>query len=562
MVCAIHYPVLDNQPIFIYAPANTFKELKDLVPHDVDFGPTTGPGRSLDQVKRWLEKCEASHECVAHTQINNSNYQYPARLVDTGTEQEPRIQLRITKEQHPQEPYLTLSHCWGLTPTVKLLTGNMEDMKKEIRYDALSKTFQQAVVTTRILGFRYIWIDSLCIVQDSIDDWREEGLKMTDVYTGSYLNLAAAHSKDGHGGLFQMRDPGKLQPIYINTDLEEVGNHRFFLDDESFWTRGVDQAPLHQRGWVLQERTLAPRTVHFGGEQIFWECSRRTYSENYPQGGLYGGRFGVLGRIRLPDATDYNRKGEGESAWGRALEVYSRCAITQPGDKLVAIAGIAQRLQALTGNSYAAGLWREEMPNNLTWYVVSPRAATRPATYRAPSWSWAALDAGIKPCVAAAQRIEVSVVDCQVSNVLTSPFSQVTDAYLDLKWTRLFAATLNWDDQGRCSTIVANETRPQDVGDYQSGLIAEDLGSENMYPDVLPPPGAVDVFLLPVNQDYFSTFLVSLVLIPANGQGRGVYQRFGVHKAASQTVISWLSYEKNSQEEWYVDVGEHAIRVV
>lgn len=434
-------------------------------------------------------------------------------------------------------------------------------MEKEICYQSLSKTFQEAVAVTKSLGVRYLWIDSLCIIQDSIIDWQQEGLKMSHVYSNSYLNIAAAHATDGRGGLFTTRNPDKMQPIYIDTDWNGIGKYRLFLRDEAFWNRGVDQAPLHQRGWVLQERALAKRTVHFGSDQLFWECCEGTYSETFPQGPVFGSFFGHSGRIYLPYLE--RNKADADRAWRTTLEVYSRCTITQAGDKLVAVAGIAQHLQAITGHEYVAGLWSENMLDNLVWYVLSPRGTERPRSYRAPSWSWAALDAEILPQLQIFQRREASIRDWHVKTVLESPFSQITDAYLRLRWTRLYAATLKCDERGICSTKLHNkiESRTSDYTDSQ--VIAEDMGNKNLYPDILPPLGAFDVFFLPLGQDYYSTYMISLVLIPVRGENSGVYKRFGVHEAKSVSIIGLLNDEnKENESRWYEDATDWTIRII
>ncbi|ETS81522.1 hypothetical protein PFICI_06524 [Pestalotiopsis fici W106-1] len=560
----LHYAF--SSTIEIYSFELRPPDPEDPIPENVDIGLTTGPGQALDQLKGWLEQCNTSHEgCIARIAHDKSPSQYPTRLVDVGTDVDPCIRLCITKNSPIQGPYLTLSHCWGKIPTIKLLSENVANMEKEIPYSALTKTFREAVIVTRNLGVRYIWIDSLCIIQNSTDDWRSEGLQMAQVYTNSYLNIAAAHSTDGHGGLFVSRDPARIQPIHIKTDWVGIGKRKLFLRDEKFWCRAVDQAPLHRRGWVLQERTLAERTVHFCTDQIFWECSDGTYSESFPSGPVYGSVFGLSSRIRFPpdDVGLHNINTWAESAWRTTLQVYSQCAITQPDDKLVAVAGIAQRLQAATGWHYIAGLWRESIPNNLHWQVLSPKEASRPENYRAPSWSWAALDAAIAPQLQIIQRPETSLKDWHVQTVTESPFSQVTDAYLRLQWTRLYAATLECDKQGICSVTLDNEVVLETTAHTEPEAITKDLGSGSFHLDTLPPPGVYTVFILPLGQDYFSTFMVSLVLTPVTGDSCGLYRRFGVHEARSISVIRFLTYEnKIDQSKWYEDAEDRTIRLI
>lgn len=109
----------------------------------------------------------------------------------------------------------TLSHCWGPSQPLKLLTSNIESMRQEIPIASLPRTFQHAVIVASHLGLEYLWIDSLCIIQDSTQDWLQELGLMEDVYTNSICNIAASHSSDGHGGLFRKRNPHLAKALIL-----------------------------------------------------------------------------------------------------------------------------------------------------------------------------------------------------------------------------------------------------------------------------------------------------------------------------------------------------------
>lgn len=234
-------------------------------------------------VSQWLESCSQSHTSCNFFPSTRP-FRYPTRLLYVGEHSNSAIRLCITAETSPTGNYAALSHCWGSVSCIKLLMSNIENMKKEIQFDSLPKTFREAAKVARRLQISYLWIDSMCIIQDSIEDWQRESAQMDSVYNNSYCNIAAAHSVNCEGGLFVTRDPSLIEELRVETEWENLKKMKFIVNDPKFWIRRVDDAPLHHRGWVLQERILSRRTVHFGFDQILWECSENDGCETYPQG--------------------------------------------------------------------------------------------------------------------------------------------------------------------------------------------------------------------------------------------------------------------------------------
>jgi hypothetical protein len=178
---------------------------------------------------------------------------------------------------------VTLSHCWGQNKIKRLLEENLDQMKKTIRVAELPKTFQDAIAVTRKLGIQYLWIDSLCIIQDNQEDWARESSIMGLIYKNGYCNIAAAAASDGTQGCFQQRDPLLAQPCRVTLDRElkrfGLKTGLYNLVPHTLWEQGLSKAPLLKRGWVVQERVLARRVLHFGRNQLFWEC-QELVSEN------------------------------------------------------------------------------------------------------------------------------------------------------------------------------------------------------------------------------------------------------------------------------------------
>lgn len=240
---------------------------------------------------------------------------YPTRLIELGSVDAPIVKLIITRNgthrndqdlKKPHGQYVTLSHCWGkIANPFCLNASNLNPFRESgIPLAELPRTFQDAIHFARRLrsNVKYIWIDSLCIIQGDGEDWLHESMKMCQVYRNSYCNISATAAKDGLHGLYAERDPQYLwgEEVSLNTEdmlRERAGSkrkrdpqglesliQRCSIVDPSLWDRKVDTAPVYTRAWVLQERLLAPRVLHFCEDQIAWECHELDASESASTG--------------------------------------------------------------------------------------------------------------------------------------------------------------------------------------------------------------------------------------------------------------------------------------
>ncbi|PVH70864.1 HET-domain-containing protein, partial [Cadophora sp. DSE1049] len=189
----------------------------------------------------------------------------PTRVLDLGdSDNKDKISLYTTSNE--PATYICLSHCWGSEELLKTEKGSFSTRTEGIMWEDLPKTFQDAVTMTRALGVRYLWIDSLCIVQDDKDDWRRESAKMHTIYRDGYLTLAASKSKGPDGGLFSAAtSDDMLKDWDFQEDL--IRTRRKIQHFES-----RQEFPLLQRGWIFQERILSRRVLHFGSKGLIWEC--------------------------------------------------------------------------------------------------------------------------------------------------------------------------------------------------------------------------------------------------------------------------------------------------
>lgn len=228
---------------------------------------------------------------------------------------------------------------------------------------------------------------------------------MCDVYANSTCNISAIASASPNGGLFRSRNPSSLNPRIVQTSAFGSKVDTFHAIDEGFWERNVTRTTLQQRGWVYQERLLAPRTLHFTESQIFFECFESKKCEQYPLGiPLSNPRRNLFDLFQR--RIDYPKPGQDlhvsedasleiNNTWLALASGYSSCALTYPSDKLVAISGLAHAFRERTRDGYLAGLWKSSMPQSLCWQTDVP-ARQEPEVYRAPSWSWASTDASVR----------------------------------------------------------------------------------------------------------------------------------------------------------------------
>jgi hypothetical protein len=193
----------------------------------------------------------------------------PTRTLDVGTTNRPLLRL-YTPSHVEAVRYLALSHRWGDQVIHKAFcttNATVADMHRSIAIEALPRTFRDAIIITRALGVRYIWIDSLCIIQDDENDWRIEAERMENVFENAYCVLAATRAKGSSEGFLGPR------PVREFVQLREpAGDEYYICEDIDDFSKDVEESDLSQRGWVLQERALAHRTIFYTKRQVYWEC--------------------------------------------------------------------------------------------------------------------------------------------------------------------------------------------------------------------------------------------------------------------------------------------------
>lgn len=356
-----------------------------------------------------MSACLAEHElCKSEETV------LPNRLVQV-VSNPPRLVLGSELILRPR--YVTLSHSWGGEHPIKITSDNLDAYQKALPIDILPQTFKDAIEITRKIGIDYLWIDSLCIIQDSEADWEKESALMTSVYGQSACTIAASSARDITDGMFRKLPyySGGFRALITDGGQNRVQDFR----TQDVYERSALETHLGTRAWALQEKLLAPRTVHFGERGAFWECRTTVASEYLPDG---------IPRALIMPLVRRNKFFKWVYQWPMIVRLYSAANLTFGKDKLTALAGVARLVAEETGDEYLAGLWKAQLEEQLCWSRrKSDPADTRPP-WRAPTWSWASIDGGVAWMPLQKGKLETKyahVMDAHTRKRGVDPFGQV-----------------------------------------------------------------------------------------------------------------------------------------
>ncbi|MCJ1252534.1 hypothetical protein MMC24_000340 [Lignoscripta atroalba] len=452
----------------------------------------------FSQMEIWVETCLTKHELCRSDggnfwETQTGSYKkrdrlaatLPTRVIDVGdNEKSPSLFI----SQGASGKWVALSHCWGKHQPLKLESKFIAAFTNGISLEIMPPMFQDAVFITKRLSLRYLWIDCLCIVQDSKEDWLTESLRMGDIYKNAFITLAAEVAEDGSVEILSSAGRGRIregnqQPKDVIQLSSRSAAHsiegNLILTAKSAMKIVPDaQGPLSARKWVLQEEILSTRLLRFTEGQVWWQCRELQCNERFPFGykantGLWDNKNILIREsIEWSSARSFiltSRRGKAQKRgnnvvrlitnqqirwfWYDTVNEYCRRRMTYDSDSLPAISGIAkeyQRQLLYDHKSYKAGIWLNDLPQGLLWYTPLPGATTA-SPYVAPSWSWASIRSGAyynrrlledlipdedlihlfgprrKPCKIAA------VLDIDLTMRQEDPFGQVQSGFMRLQ---------------------------------------------------------------------------------------------------------------------------------
>ncbi|KAH8753975.1 heterokaryon incompatibility protein-domain-containing protein, partial [Hyaloscypha finlandica] len=339
-----------------------------------------------------LSQCVESH---AECSIQHDPAFTPTRLITIVGQHGSRIaKIEEATQTDGPRPYVTLSYCWGDNRPVRLLQSNYQQFTNEgFAVDKLPRTIQQAVDLAIILGIPRIWIDALCIFQDQEEDWKQESSRMGDIYGNCVVTIAAWGASSSEQGLFAVRDPlsvlsCKLFDITLRSSSRDccvVARQQENMGLTCHPSR-LQNGPLYNQGWVMQERLFAPRTLNFGSF-ISWECKRGACSEASPD----------LAKVQHSVKTLFDNfvsfKSESQTkqilhCWNHEIVLsYTNSQLTRKSGRLIAISGAIRKLSEQTGWRNIHGLWEPHLIQQLQW-----TGSGNMRTGAGPTWSWTSID--------------------------------------------------------------------------------------------------------------------------------------------------------------------------
>ena len=393
----------------------------------------------------WIDQCSLEHIFCNEEQARHF---LPTRLIDVGLfNSQNHVRLVCTSDfQDTSAKFAALSHCWGarddrIKTIPKTTKATIQDRLERVCWDELTQTFQDAIAVTRSLNLRYIWIDSLCIVQNDEEDFAREASQMASIYGEAHVVLAATSAATGDIGLFQNRaesqlvsrvnSKGRVLSLRVKKEIE----HTDFTTGEP---RHFASTPLFARAWCFQERLLARRVVHFADDEMIFECKEKLWCECtllFPEHELYQ-NF----KVRLAYSLRKESAKARFQAWYSVLRPYTARSLSFESDRFPALSGFARLIAIPELGSYCAGLWRNELPSGLLWRVIralpeNNDVIQRPEKYRAPTWSWAGVQAVIEGHITFHDTVEavahVLEVDCTPAG--SDPFGEVTQGHIVLE---------------------------------------------------------------------------------------------------------------------------------
>ena len=489
----------------------------------------TGSEMAVQWTLNKLRKCKTHH--VRCSNSKSSSF-LPARLLDLGSNSSFGDNLNADIKLHTVSgqvsEYACLSHCWGTKDQRPLVTTieKLQTFQDRILWHSLPTMFRDVIIFTRKLGIRYLWIDSLCIIQDSPQDWLNEAGKMSAVFQNATLTIAAAVCANSRDTIFRKAQP-PLNVAYANKSshgllsMRELPEPGFF--DYSGITQGYLPSPstLLQRAWVFQERVLSSRLLYFTPFELVWECEEEVDSESGHQW------IGNQLKQNLRKALESQTRDEMAACWRSIVEDYTMLKITYETDLFPAIAGLARRIHDQYGDDYLAGLWRSSFISDLVWQVRhSVKTPQKMIVSNLPSWSWMSSYASKvynrNDLKALGQFCDL--IDAQCISAIGDPFVNVDSAHAILSGYLIPLKPTNWGGFGIETSPGMVQFGP--ATDYDWSAPGEDHIGPDCAVYSLPAIAVPNMHGIPYNAE-----IQCVVIRPyTTPQGSKTFQRIGQFK--------------------------------
>jgi hypothetical protein len=509
-------------------------------------------------IREWVRICAFEHHtCITDGPTGTRNR--PTRLIYIGDENIGEISRLVVVDQAAVEDlhYAALSYCWGASSSHRMTTTSKTFSERlgGISWDTLPPTYRDAFIITRVLQLQYIWIDSLCIIQDDEQDWRLEAAKMGDIYRHALITIGAVAANSTDDGFINRAPPKpSIRIPFKSSRHPEIRGHFYAYspgvngDQEAFF-QDVELSKWNKRGWTFQERLLSRRILFFGKQMLHFECRTLRRSENYSSS--------LKRSIRWHDLIQngYRWKSLIES-WRTLVTEYSARTFTFGNDALPALSSLAQEFSnAQTANGepvrYIAGLWMRDLCEQLLWVGNKSKPLQRSnsiseSAYIAPTWSWCS-SKGVVTWLQVGVGIEIDCrfLDANISAAGADSMGGVTDGYLVVEGMIKLqplpspeSAAIDLANNRRhvfeLEDTFGSRRNGRNVGIFHVDFDIGMSGEEKQYALF---EGICLALLCHKSADYERVWSYGLVLIPSGWQFRksdfrkiGVFQALNAHK--------------------------------
>lgn len=354
---------------------------------------STSSDASFHLASSWLKFCLKYHnKCSAH--LKQPGF-LPSRLLYISAEKSGlHVKLCERNILPSKTQYFTLSYYWGKKEHILLTSQTYNLYNNNIPVGDLPKSVLDAIIITLRLGYNHLWVDRLCIFQDSPEAWSSEAEVMGKIYQNGICNISAAVSDHCDGGCFNTRNPLSNLPC----TLPIIEAHSGLQWAATSSSGGVGYSPINSRGWVVQESALAPRTLYYNSNIIHWKCVTAECSEISPSFTSSLPSFNMKCSLNiLLDTSPDTLYQAWKLNWWSILQVYTRCSLTHADDKWNAISGLSRLVEAHSQKSLIAGHWAEYITEDITWrvdpgyYIENDNGVREPwklPSKVSPTWSW------------------------------------------------------------------------------------------------------------------------------------------------------------------------------
>jgi hypothetical protein len=487
--------------------------------------------RAAKQIHAWLTQCDQHEKCGPI-----KPFLLPSRVIEVSPEVHPKFP-RLFETKGAVDYYAALSYCWGPNQTGLTKINNIDSRFQRLDMSTLSRSIQDAIITTRKIGIKYLWIDALCIIQDSIDDKVIELASMCRTYQNATVTIVAASANSANQGFLEDRYPPKpsTQIPFWSPD-GKLSSVSLRLEDRY----DDEREPINTRAWTLQEQLLSPRLLIYATHTLQYHCQQYTVnlgnSINIPAGSITR----RLPRFSDSPSNNLNVQDIGR-VWGDIITMYSQRHLSYLEDKLTALAGIAEAFSSKANTKYLAGLWSGgSLPRLLLWRVLQPKNYAPISLYTAPSWSWASINSPVfyshfhKPYTYEWYGVEVITCEIALDNAVL-PFGRVRSGYL-----KLVAYIRNGFVDGPRSLKWSLSASSKENASLDSTLSAELDDASSGERDVICLAIARRTFER-TRGDAIEPVIDGLVICPNGDQG--TYRRVGCFSGLKEKEFKGFSHE-------------------